>query len=114
MIKIEKDGIYRTVRVRSGTGERGDWELVAIADENNEKRQTTIFVENNPCGVTEGQLIKVKDIVSVKIGWKKDNKGGWKPDTTLSAVIEPIASDIEAPDDGELPWTTDDWGELPL
>lgn len=114
MIKVEKDGIYRAIRVRSGSGERGDWELVAIADENNDKRQTTIFVENNPCGAIENQLIKVKEIVSVKIGWKKDSQGQWKPDTTLSAVIEPIQSEIDV-GDGDLPWDSgDDWDKLPL
>ena len=78
MLKIEKDGIYRTKRVRSGTGERGDWQLVVVADDQNDKRTVTIFVENVPCGAIEGQQVKIKEIVSVKIGWKRDQNQQWK------------------------------------
>lgn len=128
MLKIEKDGIYRTKRVRSGTGERGDWQLIAVADDQNEKRTVTIFVENVPCGAIEGQQVKIKEIVSVKIGWKRDQAQQWKPETTMSAIIEPIKSELD--DDfgeevlleGPTPWDSpatmasfdSGWDELPL
>lgn len=129
MLKIEKDGIYIAKRVRSGSGERGDWQLVAVADEQNEKRTVTIFVENVPCGAIENQQIKIKDIISVKIGWKKDQAGQWKPETTMTAIIEPIKSELdedfgadellEGPTPWDSPATVDDsfdadWDKLPL
>lgn len=119
MIKVDKDAIYRAIRVRSGSSQHGDWELVVIADENNEKRTTTIFAANMPCGVIENQQFKIKDITSVKIGWKKDQNGQWKPDTTVTAVLEPIASDIDFNDlgdaGGDLPWEDGgSWDQLPL
>jgi hypothetical protein len=120
MIKVDKDAIYRAIRVRSGSSAHGDWELVVIADENNEKRTTTIFAANMPSGVVENQQFKIKDITSVKIGWKKDQNGQWKPDTTVTAVLEPIASDIDFADlggdaGGDLPWEDGgSWDQLPL
>ena len=113
MIKIEKDGVYRAKRARSGSSEHGDWELIAVADEKNDKRTVTIFADNTPTGTREGGMFKIKDITCVKIGYKKDHAGQWKPDTTINAVIEAIASEIDGLD-GENPWDTDDWGELPL
>ncbi len=114
MIKIEKDQIYRAVRARAGTGERGPWALVAVADEKNEKRTVTIFQENVEAEMREGQQFKIKDIVSVKVGWKRDGRGAWTPDTTFSCVIEPIAYEGALADEGPTPWDDPDWGELPL
>ena len=127
MLKIEKDGIYRVARMRTGTHEEhGQWQLVAVADEQNEKRTVTIFVDNVPCGAIEGQEIKVKEITSVKIGFKRDRDQQWKPETTMTAIVEPIKSELD--DDfgedvlmeGPTPWDTpvdtsgDDWDKLPL
>ena len=120
MIKIEKDGVYRAVRARSGVGERGAWSLVAIADEKNEKRTVTFFLDNTEVELREGQMFKIKDITSVKVGWKKDNRGAWVPDTTLSGVVEPIAYEggdsfgDDAVLEGPSPWDDEDWGKLPL
>lgn len=119
MIKVDKDAIYRAIRVRSGSSAHGDWELVVIADENNPKRTTTIFSDVIPSGVIENQQFKIKDITSVKIGWKRDKDQQWKPDTTITAVMEPIASDIDFNDlgdaGGDLPWEdTGSWDQLPL
>ena len=128
MLKIEKNGIYRVKRMRMGTHEeRGDWQLVAIADDQNEKRTVTIFVDNVPCGAIENQQIKIKEITGVKIGWKRDKDQQWKPETTMTAIVEPIKSELD--DDfgeelleGPTPWDTpatvasfdDDWDKLPL
>lgn len=120
MLKVEKGGVYRAARVRSGSGERGDWELVAIADEQNDKRKLTVFASNAPCGCVEGQQVKIVEITSVKVGWKKDQNGQWKPETTVEAVLNPITSEIdgfEGMDDvGSTPWgdTESDWDKLPL
>lgn len=118
MIKIEKGEIYRAVRARSGDGDKGPWELVAVADERNEKRTITIFVSNAITNIHEGQRFKVKEIVNVKYGWKQDRTGNWRPDTTISAVIEPIASELGTFDGDDMggpsPWDSEDWGQLPL
>lgn len=114
MISIEKDKTYRAVRARSGTGEKGDWALVAIADEKNEKRTATIFLDNPDTDIHEGQTFKIKEISRVKIGWKRDNNGEWKPDTTVSASIEPIEMEFGSVPDGPSPWDSEDWGQLPL
>lgn len=120
MLKIEKDGVYRAIRVRSGEAERGPWELVAIADDKNPKRTMTIFAANAPCGCIENQEFKIKEIVSLKYGWKRDKDQQWKPETTVEAVLEPIASEIDGfdgmDDIGSTPWDSagDDWDKLPL
>jgi hypothetical protein len=129
MLKVEKDGIYRVARMRTGTHEEhGQWQLVAVADDKNEKRTVTIFVDNVPCGAIEGQEIKIKEITSVKIGFKRDHDQQWKPETTMTAIVEPIKSELD--DDfgdldmdameGPTPWDApvdtsgDDWDRLPL
>ena len=109
MILIEKGGIYRAARAKSGSSNRGDWELVAVADENNSKRTQTIFIAT-PTGIREGQMFKVLEIVSFKNGWKKDQNGEWKPEASITAEIEPIASEIDVNDID--PW--DDIPDLPL
>lgn len=129
MLKIEKDGIYRVKRMRMGTHEeKGDWQLVAVADDQNEKRTVTIFVDNVPCGAVEGQQIKIREIVSVKIGWKRDKDQQWKPETTMTAIVDPIKSELDddfgedALLEGPTPWDgpatmgsfDDDWDKLPL
>ena len=115
MIQVLKGEIYRACRAKSGSNDRGSWELVAIADEKNSKRTMTLFVRNGPTGIREGQMFRVTDIVEVKYGWKRDQDQQWKPDVTLGVNIEPIASEIDEVDDGELPWKDmdDDW-QLPL
>lgn len=120
MLKVEKGGVYRAVRVRSGEAERGPWELVAVADEQNTKRTLTIFAANAPCGCIENQQVKIVEIISAKVGWKRDKDQQWKPETTLEAVLEPIQSEIDFQDIGDetgaLPWDNagNDWDKLPL
>ena len=113
MILIEKGAIYRACRAKAGSGEKGDWELVAVEDPNNAKRTQTIFVEP-PTGIREGQSFKVLEITRFKNGWKKDHQGQWKPEANITASIEPIAYEGDTEDGEPNPWDLPGWDDLPM
>lgn len=113
MLMVKPGEIYKALTFKSGTGEKGDWELVHIADDKG-KNRTTIFITNVPSGVRENGQFKVKSIDLMKIGMKKDQRTqAWHLEASAGCTVEAIASDID-PVFTELGEADgDDW-ELPL
>ena len=122
--------IYRAERVRSGESARGPWELISLKDAK-KQNEITIFPTNNPTGVTEKGQFRIKKIVSLTNGKKKDQNGNWGVNVTCEAEIEAITTDIPgfgadipgievdvdpawtAADSTKTPWDDDDFS-LPL
>lgn len=123
--------IYRAERFRTGESARGRWELVSVKDDR-KKNEITIFPVNIPTGVTERGQFRIKKIVSMTNGMKKDREGKWSVNVTCEAEIEAITSDIpgfgddlpgidvdvdpvwSAADAAKTPWDDDDDFSLPL
>lgn len=105
MNKLEVGQTYKAIRFRSGTSGRGDWELIATEDERG-KCPVTVFPSNIPSNVKENEMFKIVKINSVTSGFKKDSKGLWQPQTSVSAEVEAIPSEFDLGfDDGDDPWS---------
>ena len=91
--KLTVGEIYRAERTRSGESARGPWELISLKDA---KRQNeiTIFPTNIPTGVTEKGQFRIKKIISLTNGKKKDQNGNWAVNVTCEAEVEAIGTDI--------------------
>lgn len=97
MVQIEAGKNYTAVRKRSGTSQRGDWELLRVVDKGG-KQNITVWVTNRPCNVNEGGMFRVESIDSVRFGFKKNSFGQWKPDVAIDAKVSPIESDFDKMD----------------
>lgn len=109
MIKIIAGEKLHALEFRSGESERGKWELINVSDEKG-KMKATVFPVNIPTGGGSDMDFVVKRILEVKIGNRKGADGQWRPQTSVSAEVEFIKSDIfvDIDDDGELPWSEGD------
>lgn len=85
MVKVEKGGTYRAAIARSGVSSRGDWELVQVRDKGT--KSITIWPENKPTGIEQGDEFVVKEITEVKLGARQVN-GVWKDDFSVGAILE--------------------------
>lgn len=106
MLEIKKGGEYTAKRVRRGTSERGDWELVVVEQGFGKNHQTiTLFPRNCPTELEEGGTFRVTDIMSMKVKRKKLPTGNWTPDEMSAEVTIEVAfgsgsSDLSAADFG--------------
>ena len=109
MTAVKKGERYTATTFRNGTSERGDWEMIKVADANG-KNELTIFPSNLPSGVTQNGDFVLKDITEVRVGFRKSKKDDkWYQETNITAEVEAIKSDIDFDvDEGELPWNTGD------
>lgn len=117
MIKLEKGGEYKAARVRSGTSQRGDWELVVVKADGKARQEITIFPSNTPSGVQEGEQFILKDILGVTIKKKKDADGNWtKEEVAVSAeleALEPVSlDDVSSSDFGDLGFGSTDIDDI--
>ena len=89
MVKIEKGGVYKAHRVRSGTSRKGDWELIAVKGLGDDRREITVYVENHPSHVREGDPFVVTDIVCVTVKAYQDEEGNWTRNKMyINAMVE--------------------------
>ena len=108
MTKIAKGERYTASTFRSGESERGAWEMIKIADANG-KNELTVFPANVPTGVVENGDFIVRDIIEVRVGFRKSKKDDkWYQETNVTAELEAIKSDIDIDLDGDLPWAEGD------
>lgn len=104
MIRIEVGGVYKAHRVRSGTSEKGDWELVAVRAEGKERREVTLFIDNLPSGIKEGDKFRVRYIEAFTVNAQKDARGEWRNDRTSAVVNIDIVEKADPCDvDFDLP-----------
>ena len=95
MTELKVGTSYVAKKKRSGTSDKGDWEMVTILD-NRGKNEVAVFALNRPTGIQEGQKFTVESIQSLKWGFKKDRNDKWQPHCTCEAVIHPIGSEFES------------------
>jgi hypothetical protein len=126
MIEIKVGEVYTAKRARSGESTRGAWQFVAVkeVDKNGKegRKEITVWVENKPVSIDEGDTFRITKIHSLKFASRKDNAGNWYDEVNCSADIEPVMSAAGAvnkgidvyphssttfnqlEDDGELPF----------
>lgn len=94
MVRIEQGGEYTAKRFRSGTGDKGDWELVVVKAEGKARQELVIFPTNIPSGITEGGTFRVDNIRSVEIRVQKNPDGTWGAEKTrVEAEVTAIVYD---------------------
>lgn len=90
MVELKIGETYEAHRVRSGSNDRGLWELISVRDAGKSRKAITIWPDNKPSGVKEGGKFRVKVITSVKNSARQDPKGGWRDDVSITAEVEPL------------------------
>lgn len=108
-VSIEKGKIYTAAMVRSGTSTRGDWEMVKVKDKT---KEITIWPDNKPTGLSDGDEFEVVEISGMKYGARKRQDGRWQDDVSCTATLKAASTnsfdfDVNNIDDGELPWKMD-------
>ena len=94
MVRIEQGGEYTAKRFRSGTGDKGDWELVVVKAEGKARQELVIFPTNIPSGITEDGTFRVDNIRSVEIRVQKNPDGTWGAEKTrVEAEVTAIVYD---------------------
>lgn len=124
MVKIEKGGVYTASIVRKGVSSRGDWELIQVRDRGT--RSITVWPENKPTGIEQGDEFTVEEILVVKNG-ARQVKGEWRDDMSIEAIVRktetvnrydfdidsmtepdttdsPLFRELVGDDDGDLPF----------
>lgn len=114
MNRIEAGKVYKAVRVRTGSGKNGAWELIVTQDEKGHN-DIAVFAENLPSGVAEGGSFRVEKISTLSYGMKRDSAGEWRPSVSVNAEVTPVGSfsDYTARNGNEEDWNTAD-GECPF
>lgn len=115
-VNIKVGEILTAKLVRRGTKDDKPWELIAVAAEGKDKKQITVWTENAPSDVKEGQEFIVQSISSIKYGARKI-KDVWHDDVSCNAVVksvvrQPVVTGLSIPMDGFS--EIDDDGELPF
>ena len=103
MVRIEKGSEYTAKRFRSGTGPKGDWEVVVVKAEGKARQEITIFPTNIPTGITEGGTFRIDDISAVEVRIQKKQDGTWggeKPrvEAELTAIVYDDLDDLYSGD----------------
>lgn len=109
-VSVEKGKIYAANMVRSGTSARGDWEMVKVKDKN---KEITIWPDNRPTGLVDGDEFEVVDITGVKFGARKRQDGKWYEECSATAILKKASTssfdfNVDNFDNGELPWNMSD------
>lgn len=99
MERIERGSVFTALSVKSGETNKGDWELINVAMKGSQ--QFTIFVENRPCGVKDGDKFTIKDIKAVEVCYKnvtaqkkklflEGGKPAWIMSCNIKCDVEPV------------------------
>lgn len=109
-VNIEQGKIYTANMVRSGMSQRGDWEMVKVKDKN---KEITIWPDNRPTGLTDGDEFEIVDITGVKFGARKRQDNRWYDECSVTAILKKASTssfefNADTFDDGELPWAMSD------
>jgi len=105
MLKLEKGGVYKVGRFRSGRSDRGPWEVITVKSEDKARQELTIFPSAVPSGLYEGCHMKIVEIKTVTRKKKKDANGNWTlNDVCLDAEVE-LVPEEDYNLDGDLPFT---------
>ena len=110
-VRINVGEQYTAFRFRSGTSERGPWEVITVKEEGRAKQEVTLFPSNVPSGVMEGGDLIVKSISGVTRKKKKDSMGAWtQVDVCIYCEVEPVAP-VKLEEDDDLTDLPFEWGK---
>ena len=109
-VNLEVGKIYTANMVRSGVSSRGDCEMVKVKEG---RKEITIWPDNKPTGLEDGNEFEITAISGVKYGARKRQDGSWQDDVSCTATLKPASTNsfdfnVDEIDNGELPWKMDD------
>ena len=92
MLKINVNVTYTAEFFRAGTNVRGEYEMVVLKAEGNDRARIPIWVKNVPCGVEEGGKFKIAEITGAGIRHipPSDRFDKWQDEFSLDAVLMPV------------------------
>lgn len=88
---LEKDGVYKALRVRTGTSTKGPWKMLVTADDGG-NNQVPVFVYNPEIKINDGEFFRIVEIRNIRFGHMKNAAGNWEPNCTVNAVVEKTIS----------------------
>ena len=90
MIYIKPNGRepYQAHKVCSGMNGSRPWEWIKVKGSGKDRKTVTLWIENTPSGIEDGDWFRVKEIRDFKFKSKQDRNGVWQPEHSLTVVIE--------------------------
>ena len=80
---------YQAHKVCSGMNGSRPWEWIKVKGSGKDRKTVTLWVENTPSGIEEGDWFRVKEIKDFKYKSQQDKRTGeWKPEDSLTVVVE--------------------------
>ena len=80
---------YQAHKVCSGMHGARPWEWIKVKGSGKDRKTVTLWVENTPSGIEEGDWFRVKEIRDFKYKSQQDKRTGeWKPEDSLTVVVE--------------------------
>ena len=105
MNKIAEGEVYFAVRVSSGTGKGKPWQMAVVADSGG-NNQISVFFDNQPQPIGDGDKFEIRQINSVQFGFLLDKQGNWRPNCSVNAIVAKVVSFQEYFKDGN-PFTSE-------
>ena len=80
---------YQAFKCRSGMHGTRPWEWIKVKGSGKDRKTITLWIENTPSGIEEGDWFRVKDIRDAKYKSMKDEKTGeWQAEFSLTVTVE--------------------------
>jgi len=76
--------------VASHVGKGDSWEYVRVKGSGGDRKTITIWADNAPTGIEEGDAFRVTQINGVRYASRKDAKGEWRDEFHVNADIERV------------------------
>ena len=76
-------------KCRSGMHGSRPWEWIKVKGSGKDRKTITLWIENTPSGIEEGDWFRVKEIRDAKYKSMKDDKTGeWQAEFSLTVTVE--------------------------
>lgn len=72
----------------SGMNGSRPWEWIKVKGSGKDRKTVTLWIENTPSGIEDGDWFRVKEIKDFKFKSKQDRNGVWQPEDSLTVVVE--------------------------
>lgn len=113
-ILIKPGSSHTASKVRRGSGEHGNWELIVVKDSGKSRKTVSVWATNAPTSVCEDGQFTLETIDEVKYG-SKQNNGQWFDEVSVRGKVVPAESYGSTPaapgafkdmgsDDSDLPF----------
>lgn len=91
MLKASVNEIYTATKVYKGTSVKGDYELIVLEAEGNDRARMPIWVQNVPCNIVEGMRFTIAAINGASIRHIKpsDKFDKWQDEYSIDAYVLP-------------------------